>query len=195
MPVHSLAHPREKGSLASRVISAQSFSLFAQVSQQKYFVHVSVCLFICVSVCCLGLTGQSWPNPDLACLCMSFSLCVSSFLVQNLWNTEFAFYDGMWDLQRYHRPPDKSAYWKTIFYIFCPKHMLWVLKRTVSMRRFFWAPKHVFKLVGNNYSFTLIKFLYLDLWYQYEFAGWYYNFMVLSSCASYMFIAFTCIHI
>ena len=22
-----------------------------------------------------------------------------------------------------------------------PKHMLWVLKRTVSMRRFFWAPK------------------------------------------------------
>ena len=35
------------------------------------------------------------------------------------------------------RPPDKSEYWKTIFFISHPKHMLWVLKRTVSMRRFF----------------------------------------------------------
>ena len=35
------------------------------------------------------------------------------------------------------RPPDKSAYWKIIFLITQPKHMLWVLKRTVSMRRFF----------------------------------------------------------
>ena len=35
------------------------------------------------------------------------------------------------------RPPDQSAYWKTIFFISNPKHMLWVLKRTVSMRRFF----------------------------------------------------------
>ena len=35
------------------------------------------------------------------------------------------------------RNPDKSAYWKIIFFISHPKHMLWVLKRTVSMRRFF----------------------------------------------------------
>ena len=35
------------------------------------------------------------------------------------------------------RPPDKSAYWKIIFFISHPKHMLWVLKRTVSMRQFF----------------------------------------------------------
>ena len=35
------------------------------------------------------------------------------------------------------RPPDKSAYQKIIFLISQPKHMLWVLKRTVSMRRFF----------------------------------------------------------
>ena len=27
-----------------------------------------------------------------------------------------------------HRPPDKSACWKTIFFISHPKHMLWVLK-------------------------------------------------------------------
>ena len=31
----------------------------------------------------------------------------------------------------YHgRPPDKSAYCKTIFFISPPKHMLWVLKRS-----------------------------------------------------------------
>ena len=28
--------------------------------------------------------------------------------------------------------PDKSLYWKTIFFISHPKHMLWVLKRTVQ---------------------------------------------------------------
>ena len=39
------------------------------------------------------------------------------------------------------RPPDKSAYWKTVFFISHPKHMLWVLKRTVLMRWFFWVPK------------------------------------------------------
>ena len=31
------------------------------------------------------------------------------------------------------RPPDKSAHWKIIFFISDPKHMLWVLKRIVSM--------------------------------------------------------------
>ena len=35
------------------------------------------------------------------------------------------------------RPPDNSAYWIIIFFISHPKHMLWVLQRTVSMRRFF----------------------------------------------------------
>ena len=35
------------------------------------------------------------------------------------------------------RPPDKSVYQKIIFLISHPKHMLWVLKRTVSMRQFF----------------------------------------------------------
>ena len=44
--------------------------------------------------------------------------------------------------------------------------MLWVLKRTVSLRRFFRAPKtHVlFDGLENNFNFTLIKFPYLDLW-------------------------------
>ena len=35
------------------------------------------------------------------------------------------------------RPLVKSAYQNNIFLISQPKHMLWVLKRTVSMRRFF----------------------------------------------------------
>ena len=35
------------------------------------------------------------------------------------------------------RPLAKSAYQKNNFLISQPKHMLWVLKRTVSMRRFF----------------------------------------------------------
>ena len=35
------------------------------------------------------------------------------------------------------RPADKSVYWKSIFFISHLKHMLWVLKRTVSMRGFF----------------------------------------------------------
>ena len=35
------------------------------------------------------------------------------------------------------RPPDKSAYLKIMFLISQPKHMLWVLKRAVSMRGFF----------------------------------------------------------
>ena len=36
-----------------------------------------------------------------------------------------------------YRPPDKSVYLKIIFLVFQPKQMLWVLKRTVSMRQFF----------------------------------------------------------
>ena len=35
------------------------------------------------------------------------------------------------------RPLVKGAYQKNNFLISQPKHMLWVLKRTVSMRRFF----------------------------------------------------------
>ena len=39
------------------------------------------------------------------------------------------------------RPPDKLVCLKNIFPTSQPKHMLWVLKRTISMRRFFRAPK------------------------------------------------------
>ena len=45
--------------------------------------------------------------------------------------------------------------------------MLWVLKRIVSMRQFFWAPKTYVKTdqKENIYIFTLNIFVYLNLWY------------------------------
>ena len=45
------------------------------------------------------------------------------------------------------------------------KHMLWVLQRTVSMRRFFLAPKTYVKVDGkeNIYNFVLNNFVYLNL--------------------------------
>ena len=60
----------------------------------------------------------------------------------------------------------KSAYQKNDFLIFQPKHMLWVLKRTVSMRRFFWAPETYAKIhrLENINNFTLKFFVYLNLW-------------------------------
>ena len=43
--------------------------------------------------------------------------------------------------------------------------MLWVLKRTVSMRQFFWAPKTYIQTDGleNIYNFTLQNGVYLNL--------------------------------
>ena len=45
-----------------------------------------------------------------------------------------------------------------------PKHILWVLKRTVAMRRFFKAPKFRLNLIikKNVYNFKLKKCVYLD---------------------------------
>ena len=71
-------------------------------------------------------------KPDHAILafneCVSHSLCVHA--------------------QLYIRTLVKSAYKKINFLISQPKHMLWVLKRTVSMRRFFEAPKTHVKTDG-----------------------------------------------
>ena len=41
--------------------------------------------------------------------------------------------------------------------------MLWVLKRTVSMRRFFWAPKHMIKLMDKKFI-TIERKLFLLNW-------------------------------
>ena len=53
----------------------------------------------------------------------------------------------------------KSAKQKFNFVISQPKHMLWVLKRTVSMRR---HPKHMLKLMGKKISTILhLNFLFI----------------------------------
>ena len=44
----------------------------------------------------------------------------------------------------------KSVLQENNFLISQPKHMLWVLKRTVSMRLFFWAPKTYAKNYGKG---------------------------------------------
>ena len=44
--------------------------------------------------------------------------------------------------------------------------MLWALKRTISMRQFFWAPKTYVKTDGleNIYNLKLKNVVYLNLW-------------------------------
>ena len=42
-----------------------------------------------------------------------------------------------------------------IFLITQPKHMLWVLKRTVSMKGSFGHPKHMFNLMGKEINAIL----------------------------------------
>ena len=68
---------------------------------------------------------------------------------------------------------DKSAYQKINFLISHPKHMLWVLKRPVSMRLFFWAPKTYVKTDGleNINNFALKNFVCLNLWYRLRWVG------------------------
>ena len=48
--------------------------------------------------------------------------------------------------------PYKSENWKTIFFISHLKHMLWVIKRTVSIEH----TKHTFKLMGKK-IFTILR--------------------------------------
>ena len=53
--------------------------------------------------------------------------------------------------------------------------MLWVLKRTVSMRRFFWAPKTYVQSDGfeNIYNFTLKNFEFLENLVYFLFTEWF----------------------
>ena len=88
----------------------------------------------CVIEDCLYFKKKNSADPDEMLPYAAFHLglhCLAKYL-----------FTGIDKLSEYVvRPPDKSAYWKTIFFISHPKHMLWALKRTVSMRRFFCAPK------------------------------------------------------
>ena len=52
------------------------------------------------------------------------------------WNSNFNVVQGIIDITD-SRPPDRIVYLKIIFLPSPPKYMLWVFKRTVSMRQFF----------------------------------------------------------
>ena len=56
----------------------------------------------------------------------------------------------LWSLVIKHRLLVKSVYQKINFLISQPKHMLLVLRRTASMRQFFWAPKTYDKIDGSR---------------------------------------------
>ena len=60
------------------------------------------------------------------------------------------------DFVQKHTTLVKSVKQKNKFLISQPKHMLWVLKRNVSMRLFFERPKHMLKLMGKK-IFTLYR--------------------------------------
>ena len=59
-------------------------------------------------------------------------------------------------------PLVKSAYQKMIL-ISQPKHILWILKRTVSMRQTFLYPNHMLKLMGKNIFTTLRSTIYFHI--------------------------------
>ena len=61
-------------------------------------------------------------------LCIRFLIQWAIVEILNCTSVSFLFYS---------RPIAKDTYQKIIFLISQPKHMLWLLKRTVSMRRFF----------------------------------------------------------
>ena len=54
------------------------------------------------------------------------------------------------------RPLVKSEYQKNNFLISQPKYMLWILKRTVSMRGSFEHPEHMLKIMGKK-IFTILR--------------------------------------
>ena len=60
------------------------------------------------------------------------------------------------------RPQDNSVHKKNIFSISQPDHMLWVLKRTISMRWFFWAPKHMLIWRDKKIYIFLLSQIFLE---------------------------------
>ena len=88
------------------------------------------------------LPAESWinykPLSNRNIWIFKLSYFIHMYVVFHIYLVAFL---GLFDIQFRH--PDKSVYLKIIFLIliFQPKHMLWVLKRTVSLRWFFWAPK------------------------------------------------------
>ena len=119
------------------------------------YVLVRICLF----VPCGHLLGKDWSlGSRLWCLTVSLSLshwypgsCVVIDCIDS------------WSLHPYLLCPTWSHFIiEHIFFISQPKHMLWVFKRTISVRQFFWVPKtyvlniHNFKLKTLTRKFNIL---------------------------------------
>ena len=70
------------------------------------------------------------------------------------------------DLEILKRLLKHNANLKIRINYYLTKHKLWALKRTISLRRFFWAPKAYVKTDGLEkiYNLTLKRYVYLNLW-------------------------------
>ena len=127
---------------ASFLVTGGFVKLFHKIPWLFRFFFQIPCFFLCMELFpVIYQVFQSLWEPWTAQTGQSFCCFqTQSIVVDDVW-------DKILDLlphqKRQHslkgaivRPPDKSAYWKIIFLISHPNHMLWVLKRTVSMRRF-----------------------------------------------------------
>ena len=145
-------------SCVCNLITLSLFSTFWRISEQQWSVFNVTMFntFRCVTsvglyACCTSPTHQTDNIPIqihslldrdiIGSMRRWYSACIQANGGHTSYTSDICLYlwVKLWLL--YIRPPDKSAYPENYFLITQPRHMLWVLKRTVSMRRFFWAPK------------------------------------------------------
>ena len=96
--------------------------------------------------------GRLWSDCADAQADLSLRKAYTHFVWFVMWRLKFIFLSriltflGIWLIQtsRY------ECVLENHFLYFSSKHILWVLKRTVSMRRFFWAPTTHFKSMGKK---------------------------------------------
>ena len=124
-------------------------------------------LFICALWSPAGKRLTSWLSFVVSSVSLSLSHwypgsgvvldCIDSWSLHHYLLLKKSLYISFIKYTVITRPLVKSAYQKYNFLVSKPKHMLWVLKRTLSMRPFFWAPKTWVR------NFTLKKCAYLNL--------------------------------
>ena len=99
---------------------------FSEKHTQSWSLPRNTCHWECSIICLIQHFEADFPQK------VSLKILNSGIILKIFTHVGF---------QRNIRPLVKSVYPKANFLISQPKYMLCVLKRTVSMRRFFWAPK------------------------------------------------------
>ena len=114
------------------------------------------------SLCTQNICSNWWIIKYLQFYAQQFCLSKPIYTIVMLQNTDGFMFKN---LQCLIIDEAKSGYQNIDFLISEPKHMLWVLKWTVSMRLFFWAPKTYVQAGGLEkiYNFTLKNFVYLKV--------------------------------